>query len=416
MKILQRRLTNNLKVLLINKPHLPTVTLMYFSKVGSLDEPQGKNGLCTLTRRMNLRGTKKFPDTYKFNLEVEKLGASISSSSAREVTAFSISAERKFLPKISNILSDVILNPTSRKTDLEKEKIILASHIKELENNPAEYASVAFTKQIFKGSKLANLSLGNIKHLPKITVSDIKTFRRKYFKDSSILAICGNFTKEINTNEVLSILEKDYNFPLQTKKRRKLKFSKSKKYYNYLKKDIEQPVFTLGTYAPTFKSRDYYKYSLARTILGSGFCAKTSQVIREKLYLAYYAYSFYLPTSIIGTGGIIAGVFSKKLDLAISESRKIIKDLVKGKFTNKELERAKGFYKGVLIGFNESSSAICSFYANQLIQKGKIYTFEEIIKMIESYSKKDITDVLKKYYNQKLYLTIIGNKDIKHRV
>ncbi|MBN2015245.1 insulinase family protein [Candidatus Dojkabacteria bacterium] len=405
-QIQKSRLKNKLRVLLINKEGLQTTTIIFKTNVGSINEPQGKNGLCTLTHRMNLRGIKRIPDTYKLNLEIEKIGASLVSSSTKEITSFAITAQKQFLPQVIKLLAEVIETPIDKSEDLKKEKIILTSQIEELEDNPMEYALIKFTQQVYKDTKLENLSLGSIIHLKKIDIRDIRLFRKKYFNSEALITVSG----DLENAKVLSLLEKNFAFKLNLYRPTKVKFKRPKQLLQFIRKEIAQPVFVLGGTAPNYTSKDYYHFLIGKMILGTGTGSKLHQTIREKLHLAYYAYSFFAPTGIIGMCGGISGVLGQKLKDAIYATREEIRKVSKGEFSQDEIERAKGLYEGMLIGFNESSTELASFYSNQLMYKGRIEKSRDILNNVKAVSKEDIALSFRKHLGKGMYLTLITHE------
>jgi len=393
MNITQTKLKNGLQILLINKPYLPTVTILFGTPYGSVDEKRGKNGIASLTRKMHLRGTKKYPNPQALHLEIEKLGARIYTNSAKEVSTFGITVPKQHLQNCISLLKDIILHPKDDIQQFTIEKQLLLDEVRELTDNPLSHLGILINKQLFKGTKLAHISLGNEKHIP--------------------IVLCGDFSNELSEEYVLSEMNKNFSFPLNKHKPIKVICRKSQKYLNYVKRPLHQPVFAICDYAPKYNSRDFYPYQLASIILGRGFGSKTMQIIREKYHLAYYARGFYNPMRTIGFGGIFAGVFSDKVVKAITLARQILIDMIDGKINKDELERAKGLFEGMLIGYNESSSDIASFYLEQKMFRNSIDTFREIQKQIQSISMNTIIDICKKYFSANPYLSLIAKEKPK---
>jgi predicted Zn-dependent peptidase len=208
----------------------------------------------------------------------------------------------------------------------------------------------------------------------------------------------------------LKILNKYNTSKLTRLETLKVKILKPKKKRKVIYQDIQQPIFILGSFAPNYKSKDYYLFILARILMGVGFGGRITQIIREKLHLAYFSYSLFHPKRIKGIAGIVAGVSEKKLDLAIKTSEDTMKKLSKGSIDKEELKRAKGFYEGLLIGNIESSNAICSFYAHQYLFQDKLRDIEDILKEVKSYNLKDLTRVYQELLDEELYLAIIKKK------
>lgn len=409
MKIKETKLQNGLKVLIIDKAYLETVTILFASKVGSVDEPNGKNGVATLTRRMHLRGTKKYPNAQKLNIESERFGAQLFTSNSKETSSFGITFPRMHLHKAVALFSEVLTYPRDKKIDFKTEKKLLLTELHELTDDPLSHLGILINKQMFAGSKLAHLALGNEKDVPHIKIDDVKRFRKKYYSKNAHLVVCGDF----RNRNIESLLDKYFPFPLYTEKKRGIHLSKPKKHFSFTKRSLNQPVFGLCHYTPKYTSKDYYPYKLVSIILGRGFGSKTMQIIREQHHLAYFARAYYNPLSTTGFGGIYAGVFSHKLEKAISLAREIVLDMKNEKITKNELDRAKGLFEGMLIGYNESSSDIASFYLEEKLYRNKIEDFHTVIKKMNSFSLGQIKRVSSKYFSEEFYLTLLASEKPK---
>jgi predicted Zn-dependent peptidase len=413
MKTIQKKLKNGLHILLIDKPFLPTIAVEFSVPTGSYDEKRGKYGVATLAHRMCLRCSVKFPDTYTLNVYTEKMGALLSSVSSKETTSFMISAPLEHFEKIVELLSELIKNPLDKEKDLSNEKIILSHHIKEIYDDPREFALASFSEQIFSKSPYAHSNLGRLEDLPSITAEDLKTFRKNYFTDKSLLTICGDFSKQNGLEKIVNLLNKYFNYKLTENDEQVTQIKDSTSYTQFIHRDIHQPVMIMGTYAPSITNKDFYPFQIVRMILGTGWGGKATQIIREKLHLAYYAYSFYYALKRSGIIGIACGIFEPMALKGKDTMVRLLRDMQEGNFSRKDIQRAKGFYQGILISYNETSEEIAHFFSHQLLATGKLKTLENIQEEIESVTHEKLVFLCKKYFSQKQFFTIVGQKNLK---
>jgi len=107
-----------------------------------------------------------------------------------------------------------------------------------------------------------------------------------------------------------------------------------------------------------------------------------------------------------------AGVDNKNVEKAISAILKEYKKIFSKEISVAELKKAKDNIKAL-----ESSDNLASFYGTQELLEEKILTPEEIFKMIDKVSTKDILELAKEIFvPEKLNLALIGPFEDKKKI
>ena len=406
MQIKTKQLKNGLKVLILSKKHLKTTSLSFVSQIGTIDEPDKQNGLAYLTHRMYSRGTRNYPDINKLNFEIEKLGGSFSSLNSKEKTLFNVTVPRENFKRSAELMAEILKQPLFRNNDLDKEKAVLLTKIKELGDSPRELAAIEFSKLLFKSTPYEQHPFGKEEDVKEVGIKDIKKFREKYFQSDSLMILAGDFQKN-DLKNVMIYLNKLFDFKLKDHFQIKINLKKPGKKFSFSQKEVMQPILNVGSYAPSYNSADYYKYKILRIILGVGFGSVLHKKIRADRNLAYSIYYSYQTYKNAGFGKATSGILESKLIDATKIIFEVLVSYSSKEISKKELERAKGFYGGILTTYIESSSDIASFYGGQLLNLGEIKTYEEILEVIKEITLEDIYQVAQKYMKNNFYMNLV---------
>ena len=150
--------------------------------------------------------------------------------------------------------------------------------------------------------------------------------------------------------------------------------------------------------------------SLLSTILGGGMSSRLFQKMREELGICYYVHSGKDAFTTHGNFYISAGVSNSRIKEAIEGILEEVKKIRDGEVTEKELRKAKDYRIGNIFLGLESSDDFANFYGGQeILRDKKVLTADEISKMIEKVTAKDIQKVAKEVFkNEVMNLAIVG--------
>jgi predicted Zn-dependent peptidase len=173
-------------------------------------------------------------------------------------------------------------------------------------------------------------------------------------------------------------------------------------------RDLEQIHFCIG--ADGLKKDDDDRWALfsMSTILGGNMSSRLFQNVREKEGLCYSIYSFHSSYTDSGIFGVYCGTspdnFPRTLDLIKKECVSILKDGI----TEQELEDSKTYMKGNLALVFESTEVRMGQLARNEMAFGRYFSFEEIVKLIDSVTMEDLNRVCHKVLGNRLSLISIG--------
>ncbi|CAA6806426.1 MAG: Zinc protease-like protein [uncultured Campylobacterales bacterium] len=334
----------SLPVIVETSEKLPLVSLqIVFQNSGSVQD--GKlPGLAALSAGVLNEGTSKLGST-KFANKLESKAISINTSNGKETFVIEVESLSEYFDDALGFLEELLNDKNLKLKTLEKLKLLSDSTISSREDDFDYVASKNLYSLLYKGTYLANPTIGTKESIAKISLKDIEKFYKENLTlDNVMISFAGDLKKyEKKIAKILSSL------PLQSDKN-ELKYTPivDKPKDITIKKDTEQAyVYFASKYNLDVKSEDLYKAKVAFFILSSsGFGSRLMEEIRVKKGLAY---SVYGNLSMNLSHSLYQGHLQTKLessDDAIKSVKAEIAKFVKNGVTKEELESAKKFILG----------------------------------------------------------------------
>lgn len=175
----------------------PLVAIRLMFDVGSIHDPQGKEGLAALTSLMvGQSGTQK--RSYNELLEaLYPMAAAIGTDGDREVTVFSGMIHRDKLADYTALLQEVLLQPAFAQADFDRNKDQLHSYLTNtLPSNDELLGLEALQTRLWAGHPYGHPAAGTVEGLKNITLDDVKKFYRdNYTQANLMLGVAGGYPK-----------------------------------------------------------------------------------------------------------------------------------------------------------------------------------------------------------------------------
>jgi len=337
-------LPNGLKVI-FEKRDIPIVSTMAATKFGSGYEPENIKGIAHLLEHSVFRKTKTKTGE-QITSAIENQGGKINAFTADEITAYYAKMRSDHFEISMDIISDIMLNPTLLKKDIDMEKKIVLQEIKMYHDSPQRHALDKLNEQLY-ASPFGKSGLGTPETVKNITRHMLNKHHSIHYSPSNmIVSIVGKADVDHIWN-----LSKKYFMKKQVQRQIVNKDKiviKEGAFGDFIEKrrEMDQAHLTLGYYMPSLKSKDRYAAEIFNTILGSGFSSRLFQQIREKRGLAYTVHSKLSQEMNYGHGYVYMGTDKDKAaaakKLALTEIKKMVK--VDIKEVNQAKERLMGEY------------------------------------------------------------------------
>jgi zinc protease len=295
MTFAEQRISNKDLVLLPVKND-PTVSFRIWFKVGSQNDPKGKEGLANITAQM-LTDASTEKNNYEQILDkLYPLAASYSASVNVEMTVIYGRTHKDNLPEYYPMFMDAILRPAFKQEDLDRIKSQILNYIE----NTLRYASdeelgkAILYNDIFAGTGYGHITSGTIEAVHSITLNDIREFYKKYYtKSNLVIGVGGGYDMKLidELKNNLSTLSDGIVKPPPKPRSQNINGQQ----FTMIEKDAPATAISIGFPINVLRgTKDWYALAIATSWLGEhrNSSSHLYQVIREARGLNYGDYAY----------------------------------------------------------------------------------------------------------------------------
>lgn len=307
--------------------------------------------------------------------------------------------EKNMLEESIRFLADIIFHPNFYQEKAFQEAFqflydSIETSMKGMKENPTTYSLVRMLEEMDKDMPYGYREFGYLADLPKLNKESLMNYYDKIMKNSLVdVYVIGN----IEERDIVPLIQKYFLFDTfkRPKKPQLIEHEKLPARYKTKKEEVEsnQSKLSIGCKIGNLTEFERnYVLTIYNMILGGNSESKFFQIIREKHSLAYYVYSSLNKLDSLML--IKAGISSENFDQTLCLIKQLMQDMVKGNFTEEDIEIMKENYLSLLKEIEDNENAIIETYlAKDILNLGDI---EERKKEIKKVTKEDIMKVAKK--------------------
>jgi zinc protease len=404
-------LPNGVTVLARSNFNSPSISINGYVQAGSLFESDEKLGLADFVASALMRGTEKRSFDTIYN-ELESVGASLGYDSHIHITSFGGRSLVEDLPLLLDLLSDTLRQPIFPLDEVEKLRAQLLTGLAVRAQDTADMASLTFDKIVFEGHPYGRPGDGYPETIQSITRADLADFHCSHYGPKDlVIAIVGAIEPKKAADEVQRSLG---NWQVGDQKE-----APAIPMYKPLKETINrhhkiegksQSDLVVGTVGPRRIDPEYLSASLGNSVLGQfGMMGRVGEVMREKLGLAYYAYSSLSAGIGPGTWEVSAGVnpknVKKSLDLIVKELKRFVKDGV----SKQELTDSQANFIGRLPLTLESNGGVAGALINIERHDLGLDYYRRYAGLVNAVSRENVLETARKYIDpERLAIAVAG--------
>ena len=392
MKFKKKTLSNGVRLILVPMPNSLTTTVLVLTETGSKYETKRINGVSHFLEHLCFKGTVKRPSAKAISEELDGLGASYNAFTGHEYTGYYAKAEARHFKKILDVVSDVYLNGTFPKEEIEKERGVIIGEIQMYEDNPQRDVWDSFTELLYGNQPAGWPIAGTRQTIREISRNDIVRYKQKnYIASGTVVVVAGKCDEKEAAREVADMFAE---IP-KSKKASKKKIKDTQKKSNILvkHKKTSQTHLILGFRGYPAGHKDASALSVLAGILGGGMSSRLFHRIREQLGAGYYVSAEAEMFTDHGFFAISTGIDNKRVSeilRAIVDEVRIIKN---NSVAKNELQKVKNYLIGNLFSGLETSHARALFYGLTEVLGEKLKTPQEHADEIQKVTAQDISRV-----------------------
>jgi zinc protease len=401
---LRRILPNGIVVLARENWAAPSVVVEGYVVAGNLDEPATLPGLASFTVSMLSRGTMRRTFA-EINETIESVGASVGFSSDRHITNFSTKSLAEDLDLVLDVLADELRQPAFPAPYVDRVRGLRMTALAERENDTRQMAGRAFRELMFGDHPLGRDMLGTRESIAAINRDLLVNFYQSFYRPQGmVVAVVG----AVQAEEAVRKIENAFGDWQGTRPAR-ADLPPAPPIPEVRKRHVVMPDKTqsdmvLGWHGMRRLDPAFDSARLANTVLGVfGLMGRLGENVRERLGMAYYAYSRVSGDREPGTWVTIAGVNPANVERArqamLDEVKRLQDDLV----PEEELDDCKSYLTGSVPLQLETNDGVASLLADIEWHELGLDYLERYPGIINSLTADQVQQVARKYLNPSAY-------------
>jgi zinc protease len=178
----------------------PLVAVRFVFRVGSQNDPRGKEGLAALTASMIAEGGSKALSYDQLLDRFYPMAASLDGACRKEVSAFQGTIHRDNLRAYLPLATELMTAPRFAPEDFERLRNEALDYVtKTLRgNNDEELGKQTLQAELYPGHPYGRPDAGTVAGLKSITLDDVKAFHRKHYTRQALtVGLAGGFDPSI---------------------------------------------------------------------------------------------------------------------------------------------------------------------------------------------------------------------------
>ncbi len=402
-------LDNGIRIVTEFLPHVNSFSLGFWFNTGSRNENSRNNGISHFTEHMLFKGTKQ-RSSKKLSDEVESLGGYLNAFTSKEHTCYYGRGLGQHLPKVFDVLSDMIQNSVFKESEIKKEAGVIVDELYDIEDSPEELIFDKFESNLYNGNSLHYPIIGTEKNIRSFGHDDFVNYTEKYYSSSNMIISASG---EVDHDEIVRLIES------RAYKSKKLKRPKKKNLPIkiaddlFLQKEIQQAHVIIGRSAVGYDNDDRIKVNLLSHILGEGSSSRLFHTLREKNGITYQINSFLNSFTDVSSFGVYFSTGDKSLQKATDLVYKEFDKIIQKGINKREFNRAKEYLKGQLLMQLESTSNRMIRMAQSLLYLNKVKLIQQSIDNINAITLDEILEISKDLLDSEKFSKVIISSNAK---
>ncbi len=343
-----KTLANGLRVFVVTDHSEPAVAArLVLMSAGTIKDPAGMPGVAQMTANMLTQGTEK-RSAKEIAEAIDFVGGSLEASASSDATDVSLGVVKKDLATGLDLMSDVVLHPSFRAEELDRQRQQLLSSLTVQYSDPDFLASAAFSRLVYGNSPYGWPAQGTPDTIKKLDPRILAKFHdANYVPNQALLAFAGDITPE----EAFAAAEKYFGaWPTTQIVVAALPApSPVQGLHVWLidKPDAVQTQIRVGKLGIQRGDPNYIPVVVMNRVFGGGYNSRLNTEVRVKKGLTYGAYSSFNPHR--SAGSFAVGTYTRTA--ATVDALKLVVDLIaqmsSGDVTPQEMDFARDYLAGV---------------------------------------------------------------------
>lgn len=405
---------NGIEVLGTANSETPTTAIQIYIPAGERQVARGKEGLASLTASLVQDKGSKNRTVEELKAELDRLGSSISVSSASYSTVVTVSALTTNLVPTLDIVKEVLFEPALNKADFERLKQQMMEGVVYQQQKPTWLASQA-TRQVLYGDAIFSRSNdGTLDSIESLTLEDVQQFFDKHYTPHGTQAVV---VSDLNASEVrkyLSFLNQWEGGVTPLIQPEILPTLGQQTIYLIDKPNSPQSIVRFVRQGLPFDATgEVYRTSLANFNLAGNFNSRLNQNLREDKGYTYGASGYFAANREVGAVVFNTQVRADTTVASLQEIQKELSQFSQDGMTDEELE-----FMRLAVGQQDALKYETPAQKAGLLSSILIYGLDEDYlkqrnEIVSTISKGELNTLAKKWFDPNEYqIIVVGDAEM----
>jgi zinc protease len=364
----QRRLANGMRLVVAPVTKLPLVTAVALVEAGATQEPEGKEGVATLTAQMLLEGAAGL-DGAALADRFERIGASVEAYADWDVAAVTLSAMSTRLPETLALVRDLLRAPTFPQREVARLREERLAELLQQLAEPRGLADEQFSRALYESHARYALPTDGTTHtVGGLTLDDVRAFYAARYQPSALTLV---FAGDVTMEQVVALVEPlfgDWTGTPTADRRSAPDAAQPGRLLRVVAKgDAPQSEVRVGHVGLPRRTPEYFDVMVMNAVLGGLFSSRINLNLREAHGYTYGAFSAFEWRR--GNGPFVVST-AVKSDVTGDAVREIMNEIERIRSTEigeEELTLATSYLDGVFPIRYETTGAIAGALASLVI-------------------------------------------------
>jgi zinc protease len=280
-RVVEHRLPNGLKVLVLQESRAPIISVQIWYKVGSRNEELGKTGLSHLLEHLMFKATEKYGPK-EFSRLVQKAGGSDNAFTGRDYTAYFENGPKTELKNWLAMEAERMRGLKVGEEDFATERnVVLEERRLRTEDDPVNFLFEEVMAAAFKAHPYQWPVIGWFNDIETMTREDfLQHYRRYYVPNNCTVVVVG----DIDPQEALKEIEAAFAAipagpdPPKVTAKEPRQFGERRVAVN---REAQLPFLIMAYHAPNWEDPDAYPLELLSRVLSQG---RSSRLYHNLIY------------------------------------------------------------------------------------------------------------------------------------
>lgn len=364
----QCRLANGLRIVVAPVTKLPLVTAVALVEAGATQEPEGKEGVATLTAQMLLEGAAGL-DGAALADRFERIGASVEAYADWDVAAVTLSALSTRLPESLALVRDLLRAPSFPEREVARLRDERLAELLQQLAEPRGLADEQFSHAVYEpNARYAMPTDGATGTVGALTTDDVRAFYAARYQPASVTLV---FAGDVTMDQIVKLAEPLFGdwagVPARDRRTAPDAAQPGRLLRVVAKEDAPQSEVRVGHLGLPRSTPEYFDVLVMNAVLGGLFTSRINLNLREAHGYTYGAFSTFEWRRAAGPFVVNTAVKSDVTGDAVREILSEIERIRRQEIGEDELTLATSYLDGVFPIRYETTGAIAGALASLIV-------------------------------------------------